>query len=57
MHYTFATESFHTEKLYSRLFFDRNTLFVGKTVTLCFAYAVDLRLIRKLLVDFLLAII
>ena len=66
MPYNFATESFYTKKLCSRLSSRKKNIFIRKTVTLRFeapfgslgtTFAVQLRLIRKLVVDFLLAII
>ena len=64
MPYNFAAESFHTKKLCSRL--SSKKQFVGKTFTMRFeapfgdlgaTFAVHLRLIGKLVVDFLLVII
>jgi len=65
MPYNFAAESFHTKKLCSRLS-SRSTLLEEKMSNLRFegafeglgaTYAVHLRLIGKLVVDFLLVII
>ena len=66
MLYNFAAESFHTKKLCSRLFCERSTLLEEKWPICVFeppleglgaTQAVHLRLIGKLVVDFLLVTI
>ena len=67
MHYNFAAESFHTKKLCSRLSSRKAQFFLYQKLSLCVfelpfvslgaTYAVLLRLIGKLVVDFLLVII
>ena len=66
MHYNYAAESFHTNKLCSRLSSRKAQSFIWKTKKIAFEapfwrlgarYAVHLRLIGKLVVDFLLVII
>jgi len=63
MRYNSAAESFNTKKLCSRLSSRKVHFLIPKTVNLCFrgplwalgaTYAVHLRLIEKLVVDFLL---
>ena len=66
MPYNFAVESFHTKKLCSSLFFEKNPTFCRENEKIPLlrplwglgtTYTVYLRLIGKLIVDFLLVII
>ena len=66
MPYNFATESVHIKETLQQTFFERSTLLEEKWSTCVFepplkglgaTYAVHLRLIGKLVVDFLLVII